>query len=385
MINVLHVSDKLTVGSSKIHGVTRVFSWWIPRFDKSRYHVSVCSLRNRNAAGEYLEDRGIKVFYLNRRKFDPLTFTDVLRIIKREKINILHLHGYGAWTFGRLASFITGIPAVLHEHFHDPDIPLYQNLADYLFRRMKCPVFANSEAVADFCIRHRGIIPANVSVLYNGIPLNEFRRQSYRDDSTLRNDLGIPKNYKVVGTIGRLEFQKGVEYFLKAIPEIILECPETHFLVVGDGPLFGQLQDLSRQLGIQKHVHFTGFREDIPSILTVLDVIVITSLWEGGTTLTVFEAMSVGKNIVSTNVGGLKEVLRHDETALLIPPKDPSAIARSVLCYLKNSDMARKFWSTTQEAVKKYDVGNTVRQIEKIYELLIRSREEVREYPQNQR
>ena len=101
MINVLHVADKLTLGDSSIHGVTQLFSMWLPRFDETRYNVSLCSLRTRDSGGAYLEEKGIRVFYLNKGKFDPLTLTDLLRLVRKENVHILHLHGYGSTTFGR--------------------------------------------------------------------------------------------------------------------------------------------------------------------------------------------------------------------------------------------------------------------------------------------
>lgn len=93
MINVLHVADKLSVGGAKIHGITCLFSWWIPCFDKTRFRVSVCSLRIRDRAGEFLENLGIEVHYLARGKFDPRILTDLLSIVKCQQIKTLHLCG----------------------------------------------------------------------------------------------------------------------------------------------------------------------------------------------------------------------------------------------------------------------------------------------------
>ncbi len=135
-MNILYVADKLSFGGSSIHGVTRLFSWWIPRFDKSRYNVSLCSFRKRDKAGEYLEKKNIKVMYLGRGKFDPLTLMDLIKIIKDNEINILHLHGYGSTTFGRIAAILTGIPCIVHEHMYDNGIPFYQKWVDYFLARV---------------------------------------------------------------------------------------------------------------------------------------------------------------------------------------------------------------------------------------------------------
>ena len=171
MINILLVTDKLSVGDSTIHGVTRLFSWWIPRFDKSRYDVSVCSLRKRDKAGEYLERIGIKVFYLGKGKFDPFTLPSLIRIVRNERVDILHLHGYGAWTFGRLAGVLCNIPAVVHEHMVDYNIPVYQRVADRILSRTTTKAIAVSNAVKDFMIRYRSMAENCLKVVTNGIPL----------------------------------------------------------------------------------------------------------------------------------------------------------------------------------------------------------------------
>ena len=93
MIRVLHVSDKLTVGTAVLHGVTRVFSWWIPEYDRKRFTVSVCSLRDRDRAADYLEGLGITVHCLGKGKFDPRTVTALLQLARSQAIDILHLHG----------------------------------------------------------------------------------------------------------------------------------------------------------------------------------------------------------------------------------------------------------------------------------------------------
>src|SRR5437588_7566271 len=101
-LNILHVCDHLGWEGSRMHGVKRLFGWMIPRFDPSRARVSLVSLRRKDLSEETLEAQGIDITYLHRSRFDPRTFTDLLRIVDRKQIDILHLHGYGASTFGRM-------------------------------------------------------------------------------------------------------------------------------------------------------------------------------------------------------------------------------------------------------------------------------------------
>ena len=113
-----------------MHGVKRLFAWMIPRFDPSRFEVSLVSLRKKDLSEETLDALGIDITYLERSKFDPRTLPALLRIIDRKGIDILHLHGYGATTFGRIAAGMRSIPTILHEHANLTDTPWFQKVAD---------------------------------------------------------------------------------------------------------------------------------------------------------------------------------------------------------------------------------------------------------------
>ena len=99
-----------------MHGVKRLFAWMIPRFDRSRFNVSLISLRKRDLSDDTLEDLGIDVTYMHRSKFDPATLPALLKELDRRGADVLHMHGYGATTFGRLAAARRGWPTILHEH-----------------------------------------------------------------------------------------------------------------------------------------------------------------------------------------------------------------------------------------------------------------------------
>ena len=115
-LNVLQVCDHLGWEGSRMHGVKRLFAWMIPRFDPARYNVSLVSLRRKDLSEETLDSYGIDITYLHKSKFDPATLPALLKVIDRKRIDILHLHGYGATTFGRLAGGMKRIPTIVHEH-----------------------------------------------------------------------------------------------------------------------------------------------------------------------------------------------------------------------------------------------------------------------------
>ncbi len=148
----------------------------------------------------------------------------------------------------------------------------------------------------------------------------------------------------MIGTIAHLTDHKGHTYLLDAIPQVLKEFPHSFFLFVGDGELKDSLKTKSRILGIRDRVFFTGFREDIPEILSILDLFVLPSHLEGLCT-SLMDAMYMGVPIVATTAGGIPEVIENGKTGLLVPPKDPIALAEAIIKLLKDKSKRETFAS----------------------------------------
>jgi glycosyltransferase involved in cell wall biosynthesis len=374
-IRVLQVLDKFSIDGQSIHGVARLMSWWINAIDRKHFELSILGLKAPSEAGRYLEKEGGQVLYSDRGKLNPVTILDIVRTVRRTGADILHLHGYKACTFGRIAGMLLGIPVVLHEHAVFPSIPAYQKLADWLLAPLGDRTVVNCEAVAEFCVEHRSIRTEEIEVIFNGIPLDDFRNVSEESARQAAGELGIDPGKPIVGTVARLEEQKGVTYLLGAVPAIKAEVPEAKFLIVGDGTLRSDLEEEARQLGVAKDVVFTGERRDVPRLYELMDVKVISSTYEG-TTLTVFEAMAAGTPVVATTVDGVEEVVEDGSTGLLASPKDSAAIAVAVTDLLVNPDRAQCLSERAKEAVKEYDVRTSMRRIENLYKTLLTERQE---------
>ncbi len=151
-----------------MHGVKRLFSWMIPRFDRERFRVSLVSLRRRDLSEETLDALGIDLRYLSRSKFDPFTLPALLKIVDEQQIDILHLHGYGATTFGRLVGAWRGIPTIVHEHANLTSTPWFQKVADRALEPYTDIAIAVSQSTADFVIHARLIPASKVKVVYLG-------------------------------------------------------------------------------------------------------------------------------------------------------------------------------------------------------------------------
>ena len=369
-IRVLQVVDKFSIDGESIHGIARLMSWWTNAIDRDHFDMNILGLKAPSNAGRYIERQGGRVFYSDYGRLNPASLLDIARVARQTQTDLLHLHGYKACTLGRIVGALLGMPVVLHEHAVFPTMPPYQKLADWLLAPLNDRVVVNCEAVAEFCMERRSMDPENIEIIFNGVPLDEFREVSDSAAAEAAEELGIGADTPVVGTVARLEEQKGITHFLNAVPAVKEECPDVKVLIVGDGTLRGALEEEARQLGIADNVIFTGERRDVPRLYKLMDVKVISSIYEG-TTLTVFEAMATGTPVVATTVDGVEEVIEDGVTGMLVPPKDAASIAEVVTDLLTNPDRARLLSERAEQAVKQYDVRTSMRRIENLYETVL--------------
>ena len=163
-----------------MHGVKRLFAWMLPRFDASRFTVSLVSLRKKDLSEETLESLGVAISYLHRSAFDPATLTALLKIIDHRSIDLLHLHGPGAAAFGRAAAAMRRLPTVLHEHAGLAGTSWHQKLADRALVRFTDVALADSEQTADFVIRARFVPARKVKVIGSGCDDGAYVRKLER-------------------------------------------------------------------------------------------------------------------------------------------------------------------------------------------------------------
>jgi glycosyltransferase involved in cell wall biosynthesis len=369
-LNVLQICDHLGWEGSRMHGVKRLFAWMIPRFDKTRFNVSLVSLRKKDLSEETLESFGVDITYLHKSKFDPATLPALLKVIDRKQIDILHLHGYGATTFGRLAGGMRGIPTILHEHANLTDTPWFQKIADRMLEPMTDIAIAVSQSTADFVIKARQMPEHKVKVVYLGVPLEEFSRpRSDAERAAAGAELGIAPGDFVVGCVTRLHDSKGNSYLVEAARQVIDQRPAAKFYLFGEGPLLEPLQQQARALGLGDRFVFGGFARDVASVVSAFDISVFPSLWEG-TPLTVFEALAMGKPIVATDADGLLDVLAHDRDALIVPKRNAAALASAIVRMMDEPATRARLGEVARVTSKQYDIAAFVAKMERLYVLM---------------
>jgi glycosyltransferase involved in cell wall biosynthesis len=369
-LNVLQVCDHLGWEGSRMHGVKRLFAWMIPRFDPERYQVSLVSLRKKDLSEETLESFGVDITYLHKSRFDPATLPALLKVIDRKQIDILHLHGYGATTFGRMAGAMRRLPTILHEHANLTDTPWFQKVADSILEPYTDIALAVSQSTADFVVNARRIPARKVKVVYLGVPLEEFSRERTDEEiRAARAELGIAPGDFAIGTVTRLHESKGNSFLVEAARRVLDERPFARFFIVGEGPLREPLEQQARALQLGDRFVFAGFARDVARVVSAFDISVFPSLWEG-TPLTVFEALAMGKAIVATDADGLIDVLTPEEDAIIVPRRDAAALAAGLIRAIDEPGTRLRIRAAAFRTGKQYDIAAFVRKMEQLYDIL---------------
>jgi len=369
-IKVLQVHDKYEVGGG-VGGSVRYFSTIFTKLPET-YQVTVCSLSREDKGSQLLRDRGFKVLCIPKGKFDLTKVFDLLRIIKSEKIDILHSHAFSSANFCRLASLISGVPVVVEQHFCH-SVPLYQRFADALLSRIPVNVIAVSESVKRFMVDKQFYRSDSIKVIYNGIDLEAGIKGVINNaepssrNSSLKDEFNINSGDKIISVIGRLHYIKGQQVFFAAIPEIIRNFPAMTFVVVGEGELKNELERIAEDHNFTEKVKFIGFRNDIESIMGQSDVVVIPSLSDACPTVAL-EAMKCSCAIVASKVDGVTEILSDRKDALLVPANNTIDLASGVLELLNNPDLAQKLGQQARINVNQFSAQEAANRISKIYD-----------------
>jgi glycosyltransferase involved in cell wall biosynthesis len=189
----------------------------------------------------------------------------------------------------------------------------------------------------------------------------------------VRRELGIPQDAYLVGSVGRLSEQKGFDILIDAAARAMKIAPETHLLIVGEGPLDQMLRQQAADLGIAQQVTFTGQRTDVERLLQAMDVFACSSRWEGLSTV-IMEAMAAGVPIVATDIPGNRELLRHGENAWLVNAQEAAALAEALLQAKQNPVKMQEFARRAKADVPAYGIEAVAARHKQLYQDLLARR-----------
>lgn len=320
---------------------------------------------------ELLRKQGIKAWSLNRERFlDYSTARRLYSLIKEYKFDLLHSH---CGQFACIIAKLAGVPYLIetrHGLYLNYDQLNKVSFLRSLINKRKATFVDLTLTVNE--IDKKLLIetfraPKNkIRGVANGLDLEEI--QSLEINSTqIKHKLQIASSCNIVGTVARFTEQKGLKYFVQAIKLIKEQIPNCKFIIVGDGELKNSLINSVKNIGVYQDVIFTGYRVDAVSLMSIFDIFVLPSLWEG-MPYTILEAMALKKPVVATNVFGNSEIILNGITGNLVPPRDSLAISEAVIRLLKDKEKAKEMGENGFRRVKKnFSAKKMTEKIEQTY------------------
>lgn len=365
------------IASSQGGGTQHLF-YLIKGADKSRFDFVVLMPADNDIIVSEFKAHGIKVAILNEfGRFSLQGFFKLLKFIKEEKFDILHFHGTRAAILGRIVAILAGyrgrIVYTIHG-FHLPRYPFLKRipllLAERFLNRFTDAIICVSYSDKEMIIQKKLVEKEKIEVIWNGIDIEQFQ-QIKINSFDKKKELDLPVNAFVITMIGRLHPSKDYMTLLSSFRLVMSILPNAYLLIVGEGPLRPKLEQYARSLEIYKRVRFTGFRRDIPALLAITDIFVLSTFWEG-LPLALLEAMASAKPVIASDVGGNREIVINGETGLLVPPRDPEILAQAIIELAKNPQKAKEMGKKGFLRVKEhFSLEAMVRKTTKLYERLI--------------
>ncbi len=384
-ISVLHPITRLIIGGAQENTMLTADMHNHDAEFNGRYHVTIVSGPQTGSEGSLIEEvrqRNVPLTIMPElvREINPikdLTAVFKLRtLIKEGGYTIVHTHSSKAGLLGRWAAKMAGVPIIVHTvhgwSFHDRMPPAKLKL--YVLLERFASRFSDAVVVVSPNDIEKGLEqgigqPADYHVIRSGVELDRFGHPQV-SPAEMRAQLGIPADALVVGSVTRLSLQKAPFDLADAFAEIHNKRPFTYFIIVGDGSLRPDLEARLQKLGIVDQVILTGLRRDVPELMAVFDVFVLSSLWEGLPRV-LPQAMATGLPIVCTRADGSAEAVVEGENGFLVERAQPKALAEKVLLLLDNAELRQKMGENGRSRAHTFGARKMVQDIDKLYQKLL--------------
>lgn len=324
-------------------------------------------------------ERGVRIVRISAlvRKIDPIRDIRALyslwQMIRKERPDIVHTHSSKAGILGRLAARLAGVPRVIHTphghvfhgHFGPAASRLFFRLEKAFAGFTDIMVALTEGERTDYILRSL-CEPEKLVTIHSGVDIDKYLSARV-DVNRKKKRLGIKTGGWIVGTVGWLLPIKGPVHLLNAMKHVWEEYPDTVLVYVGKGDLEDQLREMTVSMNADDKTVFTGWRNDVHEIMRVLDIFVLPSLNEGMGRVLV-EAMSAGCAIVASRIGGIPDLVFHEENGLLVSPGDEEGIARAIIRLIKNPDESDAFRQKGKKMCHQFSVQAMTQKIEALYE-----------------
>jgi len=297
--------------------------------------------------------------------------SSIVQYIRKHDIKLIHAHLPWAGIVARRAGRITRVPVVYTEHNKQERYHVLTRWMNLLTMNWLTKVIAVSADVAESIRTHKPGLKPPLQTLLNGVNIDHFAPGSF-DGSDVRKTLGIPKDAPVIGTVAVFRFQKRLDVWMQTAATILDKIPGAHFIIVGDGPLKAELVETRRKLNLEERVHFAGLQTEVRPYLAAMDIYMMSSIFEG-LPIALLEAMASGCAVVTTDAGGIKEVIRHGQEGLVCPVDQPEKLATFGVELVNDPERRRRLAMQGRTQVEEhFSLKKMVRELEELYAGLLK-------------
>jgi len=369
MKTILHIIDTTGPG-----GAETVFIQLATGLPSYRYR-SVVSIKGKGWVNDELVKRGVRPVMLDPKgSFNWRYLFALVRLIRKEHVDLIHSHLLGSNVYGALAGLITGTPviATFHGEVDIGENERFKILKFLIIKAGASSIVAVTDSLREDISERTALGRSNIDVIYNGIDTRLFQKSP---DNTLRDRFGWGTEDIIVGSLGNIRPAKGYDILLRAASLLNSEESRYRFVIAGqgEGELFDELMDLQKALGLEDRVKFMGFIDDAGGFLSNLDIFLSSSVSEG-LPLSAIQAMVSRLPIVATRCGGYEGLINHMENGWLVDVGDPNALAQAIDTVAPNRELRDKLGGNAyKRANETFDIHIMFDNYLKLYERIIHS------------
>ncbi len=362
-INILHLVNGFAIGGGELKLLELV-----EHLDKEKYNQVVCSVGQGGPLHEQFKKVCPKVFvFPKKHRFDISLILKVAQVIKEENIDIVQTTLFYADIIGAISARLTKVPLVISwDVVTQPFKPIHKLAFKYVKKYINVVVTV-SDAIKRKVITERNMDPNKVQTIHYGVDTNKFVRKDSKVKA-IKKELNLKDDQVLIGVVARMTVQKGHKYLVDAVSKIKEQLGDVKFVLVGDGPLRTEIEEQIAGLQLGSFFEFLGFRNDVDDLLSIFDVFVLPSLWEGLPNV-VLEAMSCSNPVIATAVDGTPEAVKDGGTGLLVPSKEPGPLADAILKLVKNKKVRENMGRNGRKRVEEeFSLTKQIEEFQLLYE-----------------
>ena len=357
-------------------GAERLMAPILKHLSRVHFDPYVCAIQSKdgNLLADELRALGLPVECLDIKHLRDLdAIPRVIRYLKEIETDLVHTQLEAANLLGNISAKLLRLPSVCTIHVM-PSLEvkaktrLHQRAEWFVLRHFCDRVISVSEEARQYHIQISGSSREQVRTIYNGIDLSAFLDLDYAvERNAVRTELGIPLEANVLVTVAVLRPQKGIQFMIRALPEVLASSPHTYYLIVGSGSHQNALLEEVDKAGAPERVIFAGMRKDVPRLLAASDVFVLPTLTEALPTV-LAEAMAARLPVIASRVGGIPEMIADRQNGFLVEPEDLDGLSSACIRLLENPDeraaMGAAGWKIVNQ---KFSIQRQVEQLKELY------------------